>query len=524
MSERQALRRLRAYQAGQPLPQGETKPIWVTEDQDILILSFVRMGGESRPWGIAFGQPGKTPTILSVPEARNRDLVAAMVLKFAPTILKHFNHPDLFDEPPDGWEDLEPITQIWLANSTHLDMLHHLGFAYSWTQAGEDNRPTLNAFGRMAGWLFRESQRPGQMQVMVATQALRDLYTFPTEDARQGHLGFLLAWLNTAGNYDTRLKEALAAETRSIATSLDPALERKPLQPLLETWGDADKSDQQHAKKQTEQEMHNILSSELERRWKLTEQAIATIRNDPRRTNDGVDVLVTESLKERWYQYVRLELNKNDNEDGPAFFPSVETDRHPAAAAARYNVYQASTEMVESILIHDDRELLAEAIDAGDAIEGEIVEVEDIGVGRQTRPIWTICDTAPRQLRLRVGSRVAAHGFAKKNGRVVAVEQEDNGNLLISVEILGQKTNRNPGPGIHRLASKDKSLVGETAAFVTAPAHGISRSKSFRIWDREGPGAWLTHHNPSGRGAWVEDDDSDDVARVNQALEAQEEQ
>ncbi len=35
--------------------------------------------------------------------------------------------------------------------------------------------------------------------------------------------------------------------------------------------------------------------------------------------------------------------------------PATETDRHPAAAASRYLVHQASNELLASLLIHDDR-------------------------------------------------------------------------------------------------------------------------------------------------------------------------
>ncbi len=59
MNSRDAVRRLRAYQAGMPLPRGEHLCIHVAEPKDALLVTFVRMGGESRPWGIALGQPGR---------------------------------------------------------------------------------------------------------------------------------------------------------------------------------------------------------------------------------------------------------------------------------------------------------------------------------------------------------------------------------------------------------------------------------------------------------------------------------
>ncbi len=92
------------------------------------------MGGESRPWGIAFGHPNATPKLLAVAEARDRDLVAEMAAKFAPSLLKHFRNQDYSKKTVSDPDDLAPLRQIWLPNEAHLEMLHHLAFAYTRTK------------------------------------------------------------------------------------------------------------------------------------------------------------------------------------------------------------------------------------------------------------------------------------------------------------------------------------------------------------------------------------------------------
>ena len=47
--------------SGKPLPRGETLRVKRLPDEQILILAFVKMGGESSPWGIAYGRPGRSP-------------------------------------------------------------------------------------------------------------------------------------------------------------------------------------------------------------------------------------------------------------------------------------------------------------------------------------------------------------------------------------------------------------------------------------------------------------------------------
>ena len=51
------------------------------------------MGGESAPWGVAYKTKAAGLRVLTVPEPRNRDLVAEMLASFAPVLLEHLGHP-----------------------------------------------------------------------------------------------------------------------------------------------------------------------------------------------------------------------------------------------------------------------------------------------------------------------------------------------------------------------------------------------------------------------------------------------
>ena len=113
---------------------------------------------------------------------------------------------------------------------------------------------------------FREAHRPGEQAVIVATSALRQAYTFPAEDTRQGHLGFLLAWLASKGDRSRRLKAALDAEQFTIATSINPELERTELERHVEGWGKARRDEDQPAMQKADRAVGKLLAPELERR------------------------------------------------------------------------------------------------------------------------------------------------------------------------------------------------------------------------------------------------------------------
>ena len=67
-----------AWQAGRPLPRYDTIHHAIMPPDQAMIVAFVRMAGESRPWGIAWGTVGSEPTIESVPDGRVRDDVAGL--------------------------------------------------------------------------------------------------------------------------------------------------------------------------------------------------------------------------------------------------------------------------------------------------------------------------------------------------------------------------------------------------------------------------------------------------------------
>ena len=514
MTGDEVVRRLRAHQQGRALPSGETLRLPRLDAIQQLIVAFVKMGGESAPWGIAYGPPNKLPTILSVAEPRRRDDVAEMMAKFAPVLLTHLNHPQYSRFGPDPEAQVPPF-QVWLPNDSHLEMLHHLAYAYSFTRAEDlSRRKRLRALGFASGWLFREAQRPGQVIVAVAAQVLREAYTFPAEMTRQGHLGFLLAWLQSSGNRDVRLLAAAEAERQPVSTSLDPADERNELQPYLDMFNEAGDSGDTGRAERGRRNIEKFLHRELERRFRLTADAIEVMRRDPRRENQYLHKLVDESMKEHVLQYRRIEAKKDDAEDGPAFTPSPETDRYPAAAGSRYYIQQASEEFRELLLIHDDRELQAGVIAAGEGIAGTIVDVWDEGEGRRKRPIWLVETDSDLPLRLREDAEVCVVGLRDRKLRILEIAPRQPSGRVFKLEVTALKNEPRGNTGSVRPAT-DPRLKRTRVVLVKTSMDQISRRKSGMIWKKDVPGAWLTHNVPNVIGADLPEEVAEDLTEID---------
>lgn len=494
----EVVKRLQAWHEGKPLPAYATRHFAIAGDDDLLIVAFVRMGGESAPWGIVWGHPGTTPQVLTVPEARNRDAVAGMAADFALALLDHYMSPLTHDwEGATERERDLPLRQLWMPNDSHVAMLHYLAYSYTFTKYGDRDRYTvLNALGRLAGWLFREHDRPGQMAVMAATDALRSTYIFPAEDVRQAHLGYLLAWLETKGGRQKRLAAAQEAEGRSISITLDPATERDELDPLVAQWNDKTQSSRvQNAAKTN---IHEILGRELHARFELVERSIEHLRRHGPRVNAGVARLADATLEEHWYQYLRMELRQNDSQDGVAFTPSPETDRSPAAAASRYLVQQASEEFHLSVLIHDDVQLQKAALLSGDGIRGTCVEVRNVGSGRSMQAVWTIEVPELAPLRIREGSKLCRVGAPKRDLQVQSVTRKDATTVRVELLVVGAKRAYREQDGRSHPVADSADYEGEEMTLVPVSMDQLSRLKNKKIWGAGVPGAWITHAKPAG--------------------------
>jgi hypothetical protein len=485
-----------------------------------MIVAFVRMAGESRPWGIAWGTVGSEPRIESVPDGRVRDDVAVLCASFAEDLLEHLRvHNWTFDPAPQKLE-LGDLRQVWLPNGQHVAMLHQLSYTYSQTKFGGENQDILRALGRIAGWMFRDTSRVGNQHVVSASQLLGESYVFPAQDARTAHLGFQLAWLTADGDREAHLAAAAAAERLTVSPTMDPSVERDDLSAFVSQWQEARSGGggSTHA-----DAIAAILREELLRRWKRTEQAYELMANNERPVNSGVGELVTAAHSEFWFQHQRIELRLSDPSQGPAFVAHPETDFHGSAAASRYLIHAAADEAYVGYLIHDDPALFREALDDGRAFESRVVRVHDVGVGRSTVPRWVVRVNPSLPHRLRENARVTPYGSRGHEATVIEVKATDT-DLFVTVEWIGRKTKPLLGPIMAK--PLDNAWVGVDVAFVQSDAALLTQRRSQRVWSAaKGPGAWLTHGKAQAPLEISGDDGAtdliiDDVAQIEGGVDA----
>ena len=387
--------RLRAWASGGPIPRFQTKCFELGADP--FVVAFVRMGGEGRPWAIASGYARTQPTLRAVADPRVQPDVAPMVEAFGADLMRAF--------PIDRSNEDSPEPQIWLPDPSHLDLLHQMAFAYAYERWPLADMRRLNLAGKLFNSLFLQAIYPAQQTVMTATQALRSLYTFPASPVRQGHLGFLIEWLNDHGSRTARLNAASNAEERAVSTSIDGQYERRVLEPLLDRYVKSGRRDDSVG-----DQIKQFVEEEAKRRWEMAVGAIRIIRRDPRPRNPGIAVV---------RQYGRASWNSlwcqpasQESRGEKAYWRGRETDRAAVPAAQQYLRAELAERVRTEALAHGDREIATQIIRQGGGLSGKVVALSGGMV--------TVQYTLPEHLDARDGTTYKAFGDADNSYSVEA--------------------------------------------------------------------------------------------------------
>jgi hypothetical protein len=501
VNTRDTVRKLLAFDAGKPLPKGTTLHLPKRAANDTLILAFVRMGGESRPWGVAIGPPHRA-SIYTAAEARDRELVGGMLENIAPTLLAHMGHPAYVRDPQ--------LPYVWLPNASHVEMLHFLAFTYTFAKRGDPRRmQVLNALGRAANWLFQESIRPGQLSCIDASAALRECFVFPAEEIRQAHTGYLLSWLETRGDFRRRLEAAAQAEKHAISTSLDPQIERnRGLDEYVEQFNEAKREGNNAVMVKASEAIRAALVPELQHRFDVAARAYIAFIDDKRPVNSGLRDLA-KTAGERHAEFITIETKVSAGTK--AWIASPETDANSLVAASRYLTLEADHEVFINAVVHEDSDLQNDLLATGDGVRGRITAIRDESEGRKTRAIWIIDEDERRPLRVRSGDKLVQAAYSSRKARVRDITEDAKGHRRLELEIVA---GIREGGGALGRKPLDRWWRGQTVTFLALGEPGFAFMKRKMLWDRTGPGIWLTHRQPREETPTSAAEDDNDIDAV----------
>lgn len=387
--------RLLAHLKQEPILRVASNPYRIGDTASRMVAAFVRMGGESSPWGVAWKIGRGKTQFRFAPEPRNRAAVQDMLVDFARALDDHF---------ADGELDLP---QLFLPGPTHAEMLHFLAIRHTRGTTGDAGMlADLQRMGRRCYQLFDATNNANRTHCLDMTAVLRRLYAFPCEPAREAHLGYLMAWLGSGD----RALAAREAERLPVSTSIDPDIERGIAKAVAEHGA---------GQKSAANAIGAVIEQELMRRIDLTLRSL-TAAADAVDENPGVQSIVNAS-REEIDRFVDREADRapGDISGGPGLTGHVVSD------AAGFAGFEADQIAASRALVPHDPLLQAKSIESGSGIEGSVLDVTRQQRNRTHRVLIEMECAADTLIRFRVGDSLVAttHPATDTQWQVEGIDQ-----------------------------------------------------------------------------------------------------
>jgi hypothetical protein len=256
--------------------------------------------------------------------------------------------------------------QAWLPDVANLNMLHNLNFALYKTH-GEVKGSVSSELGRLLGFLYEHAQLEGQQLVVNAAKLLSDSYVIPADDYISSQLASIVTWINSGKSVQESRAAAIDALLQLSSTKLDVSVENL----IAEKLGEHAYNDEFET--QVYSEIHAILEPEFSLRWNYLVQAWTIAGSDERDYNKAVKDFVTDSAN-AYINFQALEI------EGPSassyrFDRTPWTDDLPVQAAIQFLEAENASAKFAAKMVHDDIELLADALYKGEGFLGIVKEV-----------------------------------------------------------------------------------------------------------------------------------------------------
>jgi hypothetical protein len=395
MTRLSALRRAMAFDQGRGIARASRRHVQLTDTP--LVISLHCVAGEPfAPWALVWGiDPQRPAGSVLIPEPRDRTSRYQVLTRFAEGlcayVAEHLAY-DLVRTPRSG--KLVPVTR-----SAPQIVVPTRSAASALTRVAGRGVPRVDSIPPVLLWAsthlrwFEQDVREtdGQSLLVPAASALAEHWSTGQAGIEDENLPSVLAWLTSRGKTrDARLADIAAAEKQTWGDQRDP--DRDQL--LMTLVGRYNDTDDPAARQAAVRDIEGEVLPTLVDAYRGTHQALALLRTLP----EGP------SVAERWADDKRAwarHAQRCDTTELPLFAARDS----PQVAMRRSAVMEHARARYAAQTVFDDVLLMAEIIENGRAVSGEVVHVDtsnrEIRHGRtQARktPIVTLRTRFPPRL------------------------------------------------------------------------------------------------------------------------------
>lgn len=408
-----ALARARAYELGRAVPTATCRHVHVS-DRPLVFVPLAMAGEANAPLACLVGDSPRSPTMLVVPQPRNRDLRFRFAESLATVVLDYVNSFTVSMEQDRDTNVFTDAPQLIVANPSAVDFTRLLGRS---TRLRRTDGPypvaaTVPVLGRWLTYFAEQTERPDSAAMLAMTSVLAAHWATGQSAMEDLNLAALMGWIEP-WNGLTGPQAAEEAEDPltwpPAGPTTDPSFDNEVLAPLIRAY---DHAEDDTGRARAVAAMEPALRGQLEPTWRLLWRAIELLRALP----------AGSSVERRWRQDRHQFTNQLEfwRDGGP---PQPRRDQ-AVAAAQRLHRLERQLEEFTVDRAFDDELAMAEFRLSGEAFVGQVVQrdptrLDTSGKRRTLRPHITVATTDP--VRLEVGQTVRSVVRTNQTARVVAV-------------------------------------------------------------------------------------------------------
>ncbi|MBO2449388.1 hypothetical protein J4573_19965 [Actinomadura barringtoniae] len=405
-----------------------------------LVIVPLKLAGEAAaPLAVMLGTVRDEPTLLAVPQPRNRDLRFAFAADLAKAVLAHIEAAgssavEELAPSKDGEERIRyaEAPQLLVPNRAGVGFLRMLGRStrFRRTDGPYAVDPSVPVLGRWLTWFADRNDHPGAGLLMTMTEALRLHWATGQSSLEDGNLGALLGWIDPPEGLDGPAAAALAEDPAvcpPAGPTTDPAFDNDVLASAITAY-DATGEDER---------VRKAVGSQLTPTWDLMWRAIDLLRALP----EGA------SVARRWER----------ERDAFTWHHSTFDEGHPQArrdpavrAARRLHDLERAQDSYDAQRAFDDPLVMAEHRLSGQAFGGIVTEsdptrLDETGKRPKLRPYVRVQTEDPVQLE--AGATVCLAARPALKGKIIelAAPGPAQGILIELTGGMGRKLVPEPG-------------------------------------------------------------------------------
>ncbi|MBF6213047.1 hypothetical protein IU433_27030 [Nocardia puris] len=283
MSVLTALARLHAVRDGRAQRIAEVRHVHLSDHP--LVLVPLKLAGEAAaPLAVMVGTDPAEPTLLTVPQPRDRVLRLRFLAELADVVLPHLaayaeNTEELISKSGETYERCLDAPQLWVPNAGGVGFLKLLGRSVRFHRTeGENAVPeSIPLLGRWLTWLCDRAEHPGSSALLPMTSVLASHWATGQSSLEDANLAALLGWIapppgSTGPEAAARAEDPLSVPPAGPAT--DPGFDNEELAPLIAAYDEADDVTKAVAARRIER----ALRAQVEPTWQLLWQGLALLR------------------------------------------------------------------------------------------------------------------------------------------------------------------------------------------------------------------------------------------------------